>query len=108
MNAIFHALSDPTRRAMIERLGRASMPVTKLAEPFAMSAPAISKHVRVLERAGLLRREIRGRVHLCHLQADAMTDALSWMDEQRRFWEASLDNLETYFQTSNDKDKQHD
>ena len=108
MNATFQALSDPTRRQMIERLGKSPMPVSHLAAPFAMSAPAISKHVRVLERAGLLRREVRGRVHMCHLETDALREALAWMHEQRRFWEASLDNLEAYFISTQTEENKHD
>ena len=95
---VFQALADPTRRLMIERLARESMPVSKLAEPFEISAPAVSKHVRILESAGLLRREIRGRVHMCHLQGEALSGAISWLEEQRRFWDRSLDKLESYFQ----------
>jgi DNA-binding transcriptional ArsR family regulator len=82
---------------MIERLAQGPMPVSRLAEPFAMSAPAISKHVRVLERAGLLRREVRGRTHICHAQGDALRAAERWLDRQRQYWEQSLDALEEYF-----------
>lgn len=73
---VFHALSDPTRRTMIERLARKPMIVLALAEPFDISAPVVSKHVRVLEIAGLLKREIRGRIHLCYLQGEGMRAVL--------------------------------
>lgn len=83
--AVFKALSDSTRRAMVERLAQESMPVAQLAEPFKISAPAISKHLRVLERAGLLEREIRGTTHICHLRGEGLTAARAWLDAQRRF-----------------------
>lgn len=86
-SAIFQALADPTRRTMIERLSSGPMPVSRLAEPFPISAPAVSKHVRVLEKAGLIRREIRGRSHVCHLQSEGLRSALTWLEQQRRFWE---------------------
>ena len=102
---VFQALADPTRRAMVERLSRRPMPVAELAEPFDMSAPAISKHLRVLDKAGLLRREIRGRVHICHLCNQPLNEALSWLEEQRRFWEQNLDKLERYFEADEPKEK---
>ena len=102
---LFHALSDRTRRIMVERLARQPMPVSRLAEPFAMSAPAISKHVRVLEEAGLLRREIRGRTHVCHLRIDALRAAERWLDRQRHYWEQSLEALEAYFQKQSKGDE---
>ena len=91
LDAIFAALSDPTRRAILAHLvaGRAS--VTDLAEPFAVSLPAISKHVRVLEAAGLVRREREGRIHWCRLAAHPMRDAAQWLAAYRRLWERSLE-----------------
>jgi DNA-binding transcriptional ArsR family regulator len=94
---VFQALADPTRREMIARLAREPMSVSQLSEPFDISAPAVSKHVRVLEASGLLRREIKGRRHVCHLRGDGLAAAYSWLEEQRRFWEQSLDGLERYF-----------
>jgi len=98
---VFQALADPTRRAMVERLARGPMSVARLGAPFAISGPAVTKHLRVLERAGLLRRERQGRVHVCHLQAEPLRDARAWLDEQQRFWEQSLDALERYFRDRN-------
>jgi DNA-binding transcriptional ArsR family regulator len=106
-NQVFQALSDPTRRTMVERLARRPMSISELAEPFDISAPAVSKHVRVLENAQLISREIHGRVHICRLRGEALAVAISWMDEQRRFWEQSLDRLERYFQRRNDGGKRH-
>lgn len=106
-DAVFNALADATRRAMVERLTRESMPVARLAEPFPISAPAISKHLRVLERAGLLEREIQGRTHICHLRGEGLAEAVSWLDEQGRFWAQSLDRLESYFRHKHTKGKRN-
>src|SRR5579863_6880618 len=98
LDATFGALSDPTRRAILARLAQGQAKVTELAEPFQMSLPAISKHLRVLESAGLLRREIDGRVHRCRLDADPMKDASAWMAQYRAFWESQFDALERFLQ----------
>ena len=94
----FAALADPTRRAMLERLSRGPMPVTALAEPFQVSLPAISKQLRVLERAGLVVQEKDGRIRLCHLQAGPMRDAAHWMEQYRRFWDGQLESLASYLE----------
>lgn len=91
---VFAALADPTRRAILERLAAEdNMPVTELAEPFAMSLPAISKHLRVLERAGLLTQEKDGRIRRCHLVAEPLQEAAAWIAQYRQFWETQLDAL---------------
>ena len=96
LNELFSALSDPTRRKMVERLARGPMTVGEMAEGFALSQPGISKHVKVLERAGLLRREVLGRVHRCSLEPRAMDAASGWLERQRRFWSAALDRLDAF------------
>ena len=93
LNALFSALSDPTRRAILARLAREEATVSDLAAPFEMSLPAISKHLRVLERAGLLERRIEGRVHHCRLSPRPLKDAADWLSEYRAYWEERLDRL---------------
>src|SRR5580765_7890044 len=90
LDATFGALADPTRRAILTRLARGQAMVTELAEPFSMSLPAISKHLRVLESAGLLQREIDGRVHRCRLAAAPMKNAATWIAQYRAFWESQF------------------
>ena len=94
LNAIFHALGDPTRRGMIRDLASGDRTVSDLAEPYAISLAAASKHVKALETAGLIRREIRWRTHVCHLNAEALAAAHEWLDTYRRFWTDRLDILE--------------
>ena len=105
LDATFGALADPTRRAILTRLARGQAMVTELAEPFSMSLPAISKHLRVLESAGLLQREIDGRVHRCRLAAAPMKNAATWIAQYRAFWETQFDALEKYLEASADKEK---
>jgi len=93
LNATFSALADPTRRAILVRLAHGASSVTKLAKPFHMSLPAISKHLRVLENAGLLTREKEGRVHRIRLVAEPLKDAAQWIAQYRRFWEGQFDAL---------------
>ncbi len=90
LDATFSALSDPTRRAILERLAAGRSTVSELAEPFAVSLPAISKHLTVLEDAGLLKRERDGRVRNCILVAEPMEDAAEWVERYRDFWEGRL------------------
>ncbi len=94
--ATFAALADPTRRAIIERLAQGEASVNELARPFAVSLPAISKQLRVLERAGLLVQEKQGRIRRCRLEAAPMRDALQWLDRYRRYWERQMDFLADY------------
>ena len=88
------ALADPTRRAILERLTRGEARVTELAEPFSMSLNAVSKHIRTLERARLVRRRRRGREHVLSLEPRPLGDAAAWIEGQRDFWNARLDALE--------------
>lgn len=97
LDDIFFALSDSTRRAILERLAdEGELMVTALAEPFDVSLPAISKHLRVLERAGLLVQEKDGRVRRCHLVAEPLQAAASWIEQYRQFWEVQFDALAGY------------
>jgi DNA-binding transcriptional ArsR family regulator len=105
LDATFGALADPTRRAILARLARGQAMVTELAAPFAMSLPAISKHLRVLESAGLLLREINGRVHRCRLAADPMKDAAGWIEQYRAFWDTQFDALGKYLEATTGKEK---
>src|SRR5881398_4009757 len=91
LNRTFAALADPTRRRILAHLARGDKCVTHLAKPHAMSLPAVSKHLRVLEKAGLLRRRRHGRVHEKQLDAKPLKKAAQWVDEYRRFWEGSLE-----------------
>ena len=100
LDETFFALSDPTRRQILARLAGGDMTVAELSEPFDVSAPAVSKHLRVLERAGLLTREREGRVRRCHLVPEPLKDAAAWVQKYRRFWEAQLDQLAEYFEHS--------
>ena len=94
LDAVFHALSDSTRRAMMRDLSGGERSVSELAAPFAMSLAGASKHVRVLETAGLIRREIRGRTHFCRLEAARLAEAEAWLRHYERFWTTQLDALE--------------
>lgn len=96
LNRTFAALSDPTRRRILEHLAHGDFCVTDLAKPYRMSLPAVSKHLRVLERAGLIRRRRSGRVHSLKLDAAPMQQAQAWIEEYRRFWEESFDRLDEY------------
>jgi DNA-binding transcriptional ArsR family regulator len=105
LDRTFAALADPTRRRILENLARGGQCVTDIARPYRMSLPAVSKHVRVLERAGLVRRRRRGRVHHLDLEAAPMKQAADWIEEYRRFWEESLDRLEDYLKELQAKEK---
>ena len=94
MDAVFHALGDATRRHMLRELASGERTVGKLAEPFAMSLAAASKHVKALENAGLIRREVRGRLHVCQLEAQPLADAHRWLASYERFWDGRLDALD--------------
>ena len=93
LDAVFTALADPTRRRMLLRLARGSASITELAEPFDMTLPAVSKHLRVLERARLVRRERDGWYHRCSLEARPLADAAAFLDHWRPFWEDTLEQL---------------
>ena len=94
LDSIFQALADPTRRGMLASLTRGEKTVGELAEPFAMSFAGASKHVRVLEEAGLIRREVRGRTHICTLEPGPLASANEWLRHYERFWTGRLDALE--------------
>ena len=93
MNEVFHALAHDARRAMLGRLAASELTVGQLAEPFSMSLESASKHIRVLERAGLVVRTIQGRVHNCALDAENLRDAAAWLDRYRTFWDDTLSAL---------------
>jgi len=105
LDATFAALADPTRRRILERLSAGTRRVTELAEPFSISLPAVSKHLRVLEEAGLIKRERQGREHRLELQAAPMKEAVRWMEQYRRFWEGSLEALADYLEKTTKKGK---
>jgi DNA-binding transcriptional ArsR family regulator len=98
LDLTFAALADPTRRAILAQLARGESTVGDLARPFEISRPAISKHLRVLERAGLVRRARDGRLSRCGLDASPMRDAAEWVEEYRRFWESQLDALARFLE----------
>lgn len=99
LDAVFKALSHSARRAMLARLCRGKATVGELAQPFRMSLPAVTKHLKVLERAGLISRSVDAQWRPCELQELPLKQALDWIDEQRRVWEARLDRLENYLRT---------
>ena len=96
LDAVFSALADPTRRAILERLAQGEASVTELAEPFEMSLPAISKHLKVLENAGLITRGREAQWRPCRLDAGPLKEVSDWVEHYRRFWDESLDRLDAY------------
>lgn len=96
LDRVFGALADPTRRALLARLAEGETTVGRLAAPFDVSRPAISKHLRVLERAGMVRRTPEGRMSRCELDAGPMQEAAEWIERYREFWELQLDRLKCY------------
>ena len=104
LDLTFSALGAPTRRAILARLALGEASVGELAAPFAMSLPAISKHLKVLERAGLIAREKHGRVHRCRLEPVPMREAASWIERYRRFWDEQFDRLERYLDDTQGKE----
>ncbi|HXN86877.1 MAG TPA: metalloregulator ArsR/SmtB family transcription factor [Candidatus Binataceae bacterium] len=107
LNATFAALADPTRRAILARLASGETSVTELAEPFEMSLPAISKHLKVLQRAGLIARGREAQWRPCRLEAGPLKDASDWLERYRRFWEESFDRLEDYLRELQAKEKKN-
>jgi DNA-binding transcriptional ArsR family regulator len=108
LNRTFAALADPTRRRILEHLAHGDRCVTDLAKPHDMSLPAVSKHLRVLEDAGLIQRQRSGRVHQMKLDAEPLKQASQWIEEYRRFWEQSLDRLDDYLKQLQATEKKHD
>jgi DNA-binding transcriptional ArsR family regulator len=94
LDSVFHALGDATRRQMLRELSNGERTVSQLAQPFAMSLAAASKHIRTLESAGLIRREVHGRTHLCRLEPGPLASAHEWLSFYERFWTSRLDILE--------------
>jgi len=107
LDATFSALADPTRRAILARLALGELSVMELAEPFEMSLPAISKHLKVLERAGLIARGRDAQRRPCRLQATPLKDAVSWLEQYRRYWELSFDRLDVYLRELQAQEKKH-
>jgi DNA-binding transcriptional ArsR family regulator len=107
LSITFAALADPTRRAILARLATGEASVKELAEPFDMSLPAVSKHLKVLENASLISRGRDAQWRPCQLDAAPLRDAAGWIEHYRRFWEASLDRLDEYLRELNSKEKKH-
>lgn len=99
LDAAFHALADPTRRAVLSRLANGPAPVTELAKPFPMGLPSFMKHLRVLEKDGLISSEKVGRVRTCRVNVERLAAAESWLSEQRALWQALTDRLADYVET---------
>jgi DNA-binding transcriptional ArsR family regulator len=108
LSATFSALSDPTRRAILSRLASGSASVAELAEPFDMSLPAISKHLKVLERAGLIVKGRAAQFRPRRLEPERLKQAADWLDHYRRFWDQSLDRLAAYLATSAEEGARHE
>lgn len=103
LDAVFRALGDRTRRALLARLAKHPAMVTELAKPFDMSLPAVSKHIRVLESAGLVRRAIDGRMHQCALNSEPLATVEDWLRHYRHFWQGGLDSLARYAESNGDQ-----
>jgi DNA-binding transcriptional ArsR family regulator len=96
LDRVFASIADPTRRAILEALGRKPASVTEIAGRFPISLNAVSKHLMTLERAGLIEREIRGRQHICRVRTEPLSEAKAWMERSYQFWQARLDALEAH------------
>lgn len=107
LDATFGALSDPTRRAILARLAKGEARVTELAEPFGMSLPAVSKHLKVLEKAGLVRRRRSGRDHRFLVNPAPIDSARSWIEQHQKFWEQHLDALDEYLKSTDNEEKHY-
>ena len=107
LSTTFAALADPTRRAILARLASGEASVKELAQPFEMSLPAVSKHLQVLERAGLIARGRMAQWRPCRLEASPLKDVAAWVEHYRRFWEQSLDRLEDYLRALQTPGKDH-
>ena len=106
LSSTFSALADPTRRAILARLSRGEASVTELAEPFEMSLPAVTKHLKVLERAGLISRGKEAQWRPCRLEAQPLQNIADWVEQYRRFWEQSFDRLDDYLKTLQVKEEE--
>jgi len=107
LDLVFHALSDPTRRAIVHRLARGPASVSELAKPFAMAMPSLLQHLRVLEKSRLIRTEKVGRVRTCAVEPAALDTAQTWIAQQRALWEGRLDRMEAFVATLQSKEKKH-
>jgi DNA-binding transcriptional ArsR family regulator len=107
LSATFAALADPTRRAILARLASGETSVKELAEPFEISAPAVTKHLKVLERAGLITRGREAQWRPCRLDATPLRDVADWVVQYRRFWEQSFDRLDDYLRELQTKERKH-
>jgi DNA-binding transcriptional ArsR family regulator len=107
LSLTFAALADPTRRAILVRLAAGECSVTELAEPFDMSLPAVSKHLRVLERAGLVSRRAEAQFRHCRLEPRPLEDAVDWAARQARLWRGRMDRLDAYLQRMQAKETRH-
>ena len=107
LDATFSALADPTRRAILTRLSKGETSVTELAEPFKMSLPGISKHLKVLENAGLITRGREAQWRPCRLEARPLKEVANWVETYRRFWDESFDRLDEYLKELQKKEKKH-
>ena len=107
LDTIFGALADPTRRAILAQLAQGEKTVGELAEPFEMSGPAITKHLKVLERAGLIARGRSAQWRPCRLQANALKEAADWLEHYRRFWDEAFDRLQDYLDELQLEEKEH-
>jgi DNA-binding transcriptional ArsR family regulator len=108
LDRTFGALADPTRRRILAQLTKGEECVTQLARPYAMSLAAVSKHLNVLEKAGLVMRRRNGRVHSLRLEAKPMQEARAWLDRYRKFWEGNLDQFEEYLDKLKDQENKHE
>ena len=108
LDRMFHALADPSRRAIVARLSRGSASVSELAKPLPMSLPSVLQHLQVLEASGFVRSQKQGRVRTCHIEADVLKTGEEWIAEQRAVWEARLDRLEVYLHELQAKEKERD
>ena len=108
LSATFAALSDPTRRAILARLAEGETTVTKLAKPFRMSLPAVSRHLKVLERAGLITQGREAQWRPCKLEAKPLREASDWVEQYRRFWDQRLDRLADYINELQAEERKHD
>ena len=107
LSSTFAALADPTRRAILARLSQGEASVTDLAEPFEISMPAVSRHLKVLERAGLVARGREAQWRPARLEADRLKEVADWLEYYRRFWTESLDRLDDYLQKVRQEEKKH-
>jgi len=108
LSTTFSALADPTRRAIVARLAQGSATVNELAGPFDISLPAISRHLKVLEGAGLIRREVEAQKRRCHLRPEALKNAEDWIEGHRRFWSENFDKLDAYLNKTSKKEDKSD